>query len=338
MSSAGHEVVTAVDGQDALEKARKDSFDLVVTDILMPRMDGYRLSMEFRSDPALAKTPFIFYTASYTDPEDEDFANRLGAACFVRKPVEPADLLAVVRETLAETGHDDSIAQHLDIADQRDLLSRYSDRLVQKLEDKVEELQHTLDGAIGAMIHVVEIRDPYTAGHQQRVSYLATAVAERLDFAADVVCAIRTAGLLHDIGKLSVPAEILSKPGRLTAAEFEIIKSHPLTSENILSSIDFPWPVAAIARQHHERLDGSGYPDGLAGDDITLEARIIAVADVVEAMSSHRPYRPAHTLETALTHVQEASGTRYDPEAIDACAELIAEGAVTLDPPPLPVL
>jgi putative two-component system response regulator len=322
-------VFTAYDGVEAMEVARREPVDLVITDILMPRMDGYRLALEFLKHSGLANIPFVFYTASYTDPEDEDLASRLGAARFVRKPVEPATLLGVIREVLSEDHR--SRGDALSEAAHSGILEQYSDRLVQKLEQKVDELQGTLDGIIGAMVRVVEIRDPYTAGHQERVSRLAAAIADALRFSDDRVSAVATAGLLHDIGKLSVPAEILSKPGTLTVAEFEIIKSHPLISYDILYNIEFPWPVAEIVLQHHERLDGSGYPGGLAADDIVLEARILAVADIVEAMSSHRPYRPSHSVDDALNEIRRLRDTGLDPEIVDACCLLLEREGASID-------
>jgi putative two-component system response regulator len=315
LGASGYEVASAPDGQSALESAHEIVPDLVVSDVLMPRMDGFRLAMEFDRDPALREIPFIFYTASYTDEEDERLAADLRVTRFVRKPMEPAALLAIVKEVLGE-------GRPSADGDSSDLMERYSDRLVQKLEQKVVELERALDSAIAAMVRVVEIRDPYTAGHQERVARLAMSICQAMDVASDRVAAIRVAGLLHDIGKLCVPAEILSKPGTLSQAEFDLIKRHPEMSREILQSIEFPWPIADICGQHHERLDGSGYPLGLTTDDILLEARILAVADMVEAMSSHRPYRPAFPVEAALDVIRSESGTRLDPEVVSVCCEL----------------
>jgi putative nucleotidyltransferase with HDIG domain len=170
---------------------------------------------------------------------------------------------------------------------------------------------------------VVETRDPYTAGHQRRVADIASAIGREMDLSEWAIRGIRVAGLLHDIGKLSVPAEILTKPGKLNATEFTIIKSHSQVSYDILEMIEFPWPVKEAILQHHERLDGSGYPNGLTGDDITLEARILGVADVVEAISSHRPYRPALGMEQALRELLNKKGVLYDPKVVEACLKLI---------------
>ena len=199
-------------------------------------------------------------------------------------------------------------------------------RLYRELEQEHARLRQTLDGIIAALTAAIELRDPYTAGHQLRVAELATAIGEEMGLCSDKIEAIRYAGLVHDIGKLAVPAEILAKPSELTAAEYAIIKSHPEQAYDILKEIDFPWPVADIVLQHHERLDGSGYPQGLKGDEIRLESRIIAVADVVEAMSSHRPYRPARGIDAALEEIRRNKGKLYDPDVVDACLAVFEKG------------
>ena len=175
-----------------------------------------------------------------------------------------------------------------------------------------------------------ELRDPYTAGHQRRVADLACAIAAELGWDAGRIESLRTASLLHDLGKIVVPAEILSKPGKLTDTEFLLIRQHAGAGAEILADIDFQDDIAAMVRQHHERLDGSGYPAGLKGADILPEARILAVADVVEAMVSHRPYRPALPLETALAEIEQGSGRRYDADVCAACARLMREGRFVL--------
>ncbi|MFO7866195.1 MAG: GAF domain-containing protein [Candidatus Aminicenantes bacterium] len=204
------------------------------------------------------------------------------------------------------------------------------DRVLQKTSEK--ELKKTLKklrGALGGTIQVIELmveeRDPYTAGHQRRVTDLARSISNEMGLSSNQIEAIRMAGLIHDIGKISIPSEILSKPTQLTETEFELIKKHPQVGYEILKNIDFPWPVAEIVLQHHERLDGSGYPDGLKNSQILMEARVLGVADVVEAMSSHRPYRAGLGKKKALEEIKKNKGTLYEPEAVDACVRLIAE-------------
>jgi PAS domain S-box-containing protein len=187
------------------------------------------------------------------------------------------------------------------------------------------KFEASLEAAVRAIATAAELRDPYTAGHQRRVSELAGAIAAELGIDAELVSGIRIAASIHDIGKLIVPAEILSKPGVLTKNEFALIKQHAQAGHDIVVGIDFPFPAADMILQHHERLDGSGYPQGLSGEEITIGARIIAVADVIEAMRGHRPYRPSLGIDAALQEITNSRGTLYDPSAVDACILLFRE-------------
>ncbi|MGE5477560.1 MAG: HD domain-containing phosphohydrolase [Bacteroidales bacterium] len=190
-------------------------------------------------------------------------------------------------------------------------------------QQAAERMKRVLLQTVKAVSLTLEMRDPYTAGHQRRVAQLATAIGERLGLDPDRLEGLHTGALIHDLGKINVPSDFLSRPGKLSDAAFGVIKSHPDVGAEIVDGIDFPWPVAKMIRQHHERLDGSGYPDGLRGDDIILEARILAVADVVEAISSHRPYRPSLGIEAALKEIRDKSGSHYDPAVVDACIGII---------------
>jgi HD-GYP domain-containing protein (c-di-GMP phosphodiesterase class II) len=193
------------------------------------------------------------------------------------------------------------------------------------LEESMGKLRKALEGSIQAMARAVETRDPYTAGHQQRVADLACAIAIEMKLPKDMIEGVRMAGVIHDLGKISVPAEILSKTGKISDIEFSLIKTHPTVSYEILRPIDFPWPIAQMVLQHHERDNGSGYPFGLHRHEILLEAKILGVADVVEAMASHRPYRPALGVEVALEEISEHSGTLYDFDVVQACVKLFRE-------------
>ncbi|MES9898370.1 MAG: HD domain-containing phosphohydrolase [Sedimenticola sp.] len=196
---------------------------------------------------------------------------------------------------------------------------------------QAEELvKESLVGTIAAVSKAIEARDPYTAGHQQRVSSLAVSIAREMGLGVDRIEGIRLGASIHDIGKIHLPAEILSKPTKLNDMEYSFIKSHPQVGYDILKDIKFPWPIAEIAHQHQERLDGTGYPQGLKGDQICLEARIVAVADVIEAMSSHRPYRPSLGIEKALEEAEQGSGRLYDPEAVRCCVRLFREKGYSL--------
>ena len=176
----------------------------------------------------------------------------------------------------------------------------------------------------------VETRVPYTAGHQREVADLSRAIAMELKPTSDRIDGIQMAAMVHDLGKISVPADILSKPTKLTKIEFELIKTHPQSGYDILKDIDFPWPIARMILEHHERMDGSGYPRKLRGDDILLESRILAVADVVESMASHRPYRPALGLNAALEEIEKNRGIIYDADAVDACLRVNSGKTVSI--------
>jgi PAS domain S-box-containing protein len=195
----------------------------------------------------------------------------------------------------------------------------------EKQNESVNKLLKALNDTVMVIAMTVEMKDPYTAGHQKRVSRLGTSIATQMGLSADQIEGIRVAGIVHDIGKMYVPSEILNKPGKLSQIELEMVRMHPKAAYDILKIVDFPWPVAQSVLQHHERKDGSGYPEHLFGDDIILEARILGVSDVVEAMASHRPYRPALGIQKALDEVSQKKGVLYDSEVVDACVRLFKE-------------
>lgn len=194
-----------------------------------------------------------------------------------------------------------------------------------ELRKTTEDLKKTLDNIVHVLALTVEVRDPYTAGHQKGVADLARAIAIEMGLPEGVVESIYVAGAIHDVGKISVPVELLSKPSPLTKDELSLIRIHSQVGYDILKDIPFPWAIALIVLQHHERMDGSGYPQGLSGESITLEARILTVADVVETMASHRPYRPALGIEMALAEIKQNRGVLYDPNVVDACVRLFSE-------------
>ena len=191
-----------------------------------------------------------------------------------------------------------------------------------ELGKSYQKLQKTFDDTVHALSALVEMRDPYTSGHQIRVAKTAQAIAKELGLSENCEKAVWVSSLIHDIGKIRIPSDILTKPGKITKAEFELIKEHPQAGYEILKTIEFPWPVAEIVLQHHERIDGSGYPAGLKGSEIRLESKIIAVADVIEAMTFHRPYRESLGLEAALEEIRNNKGILYDPNVVDACIDI----------------
>ncbi len=480
LKAQGYDVVMAGNGVEALEQARPNPPDIVISDILMPVMDGFTLCREWRKDERLQHIPFIFYTATYTDPHDEDLALSLGAARFVVKPQDQEAFVALIQQVIKEYKSSPPVAPALTAPIDADYYKLYSKSLVRKLEDKMltldacnraleqeiterkraeeevreseerfrtvferstvgksltapdgtlkqinkayadmlgytieevqrlnfaqithpddvaasrecirvlladeqtvyrfekryihksggivwvdisttllrngrgtplflitsivditerkraeEQVQHTLDclrKAIGTTIQVmvsaVEIRDPYTAGHQMRSASLARAIATEMGLPQETIDGIRLVGTIHDIGKLSIPAEILSKPTKLSEIEFSLIKEHARRGFEMLKDVESSWPLAEIVYQHHERMDGSGYPRNLKGEEILMEARILTVADVVEAMASHRPYRAGLGIHAALEEIEKNGGHFYDKAVVDACLRLFRE-------------
>lgn len=201
----------------------------------------------------------------------------------------------------------------------------YLDGIIDDITDRkknIDQLRRALGGAVQAISLMVEKRDPYTAGHQHRVADLARAIATEMKFSDDQINGLRMAGIIHDIGKISIPAEILNSPKKLTNLEFSMIKTHAQSGYDIVKDIEFPWPIARIILEHHERIDGSGYPNGLTGGNLLAESRILAIADVVEAMATHRPYRPALGIDAALEEITRNKGILYDSGAVDACLRL----------------
>jgi hypothetical protein len=204
-------------------------------------------------------------------------------------------------------------------------------RVEKELQRKNDQLQETYIAIVNALASTIAMKDPYTAVHQRRVTRLACTIASNMELAKEQIEGLYMAGLIHDIGKMNVPTELLIKPGQLSEIEYEAVKIHPQSGYDIVRHIQFPWPVTQIVLQHHERMDGSGYPQGISGAEILLEARILAVADVVEAMASHRPYREAHGIEIALEEIAKNRGSLYDPDAVDACLKVFKEQGFALE-------
>ncbi|RLE37561.1 hypothetical protein DRJ17_06335 [Candidatus Woesearchaeota archaeon] len=506
-------VETASNGVEALEIARKKPPDMIITDTLMPKMDGFQLCRELKKDEKLKGIPVLFYSATYTDKESEKLALGIGAVGYIVKPQEPGVFIKILNKIWDKYSKGEIKPTEKPL-EEKVYMKTYNERLIRKLEDKMldleksekrikylysvlnavrgvnqlivkerdkgillqkacdiligargynaawlgllkdentfgvvvgsppkgdvsrfckqmlkgdnppciertfiqkvpftvmerprdcegcilkstypgkesvimriayngkllgllilslapsisvkdeekyllievandiafglhniemeekdkilkqklqlsyQKLQKTMEGAINTIAKIVETKDPYTSGHQQRVSKLAETIARKMKLPQEKIERIRISSLVHDVGKISVPAEILNKPTKLTEIEFNLIKDHSQAGYDILKLIKFPWPIEKIVLQHHERLEGSGYPRGLKGEDIIIEARIIGVADVVEAMSSHRPYRPALGVGAALEEISKNKGILYDPEVVDICIKLVRE-------------
>jgi HD-GYP domain-containing protein (c-di-GMP phosphodiesterase class II) len=198
-------------------------------------------------------------------------------------------------------------------------------QLEKELQQSDEKLQKFIEGIAHIIAEIVEIRDPYLMGHHQRVSKLATAIAQEMKLPQDKIEGVRFASLVHDVGRVNLPTEIVSKPSKLVEVEFNLVKNHPRIGYGILKKVDFPWPIAEIVFQHYEKIDGSGYPRGLKGDEILIEAKILGVANVVEAMSSYKSYRPSLSIDEALAEISKNKNILFDPEVVDACLGLFKE-------------
>lgn len=293
-----------VDSEDAfLDEIKNDEPDIIISDYYLPGFNGIcALELVRKLDKDI---PFIMITGAVNE--------EVAIEC-----IENGAKDYVFKEHIARLG----------IAVFTCLEQKYAN---EKLYQNYILLEKNFKVLIETISRVIEIRDPYTAGHQKRVSKLAVLIGAQMGMDTERLEGLSMAGMIHDIGKISVPSEILSKPGHLNEAEMMLIRMHSHIGASILQPIDFPWPIAEIVEQHHEKIDGSGYGRGLKGDEILLEARILCVADVVEAISSHRPYRPALGLQVALEEIQKNKGRLYDAEVVEVCTLLISDSKFSFD-------
>ena len=289
--------------KEALSQVDTLSPNIVLMDIKMPEVDGIKLTRQVKQkQPSCNVIMLTLYDEYLTE------AIEAGAKGYLLKDIKREELAEAIRQV-----------HRGKLVISQSIKSKTRPQYGQGTNRNAEGANTISEDTIQAMAITAEMRDPYTAGHQRRVTHLATTIAAEMGLAEDRISGLRLAGLVHDIGKTRVPVEILTNPLKLSEAEFSIIKTHPTVGYDILKTIDFPQPIAKIVYQHHERLDGSGYPGGITGNDIMLEAKILAVADVVEAMSSHRPYRPAIGLDKALLEISERKDILYDIEAVEVC-------------------
>lgn len=317
LSAEGYRVRSAISGELAILAATDQPPELILLDISMPGLDGFEVCRRLKQEACLRDVPVIFVSAM-TDTQDKLQGFDIGAVDYVTKPFHREELLARVRT-------------HLELYRLRNHLGEMVELRTQSLSESEQRLKEILLESVSALAAMVEFRDPYTAGHQRRVALLAEAIARDLSLPEQQIEGLVLAAVVHDVGKISIPTELLTKPGRLSDLELSLIEQHPESGYEIVKGIEFPWPIAEIVRQHHERLDGSGYPRGLQGDAILLEARILAVADVIEAMASHRPYRPGLGIEAALEEVEKNRGTLFDSGIVDLALKLFREKGYQLD-------
>jgi putative two-component system response regulator len=313
LGTKNYECVLAADAIEARCRLEEGEFDVILCDINMPGESGLDLIRDLR----VRRTDLAAVMVTGSDePAIAKAAFEVGAYDYIVKPLEQNRVLISVTNALHR--------RKLEVVGRRyrNMLELMVAERTENLQNTLQKLQRTLGGVIHAMALTIEKRDPYTAGHQERVAHLACTMARRMHLSGEQVKGLEMAAHIHDIGKIRVPSEILSRPGKLSDIEFALIKTHPRVGYEILRPIEFPWPVAEIVYQHHEKMDGSGYPRGLSDQEILLEAKILAVADVVEAMAFHRPYRAALGIDKALTEIMKGKGRSYEPKAVNACLDV----------------
>jgi PAS domain S-box-containing protein len=462
LEKEGYQIYEAENGLQALKQIQQALPDLIISDVLMPEMDGFELCRAIKANPMTRSIPFIFYSAYFKDAQDIELAEELEASCYMIKPADGNEFVATVQRILEQYSASDKTALNVPISDRQFEYER-NKRLLNVLHDNVSHLEncqtrfkkiieslplvvyqatdkgetryffspvsrylehaqserfnsgqqrwmdfitpdhrkqvqeklgqciaekrelfrleyqvycnkqqdliwledqghikyddqshtHIIYGSINDITErkntelklmesfentilsislTLEKRDPYTAGHQNNVARIAVAVAKYLGLSEHTIKGLQLAAQIHDIGKIYLPAEILNKPARLSDAEFGLVKTHSQVGHDIIGHVDFPWPIARMILEHHERLDGSGYPQGLTDEQICYESKIICVADVVDAMSSDRPYRKGLGLEKALNEIRLNRGKLYAPEIVDACLSLFTEQHFSIKP------
>lgn len=322
LKKEGYEVETAPDALIALQMLSMSEYDIIVTDIIMPRISGIELLGKIREK---SQTVQIVIMTGEPTVETAVKAVQSGANDYLTKPIHKDILLKTIR----------NVEQMKMLIDEKARLEaqnlQYQKGLEEILIKRTNALQGAMQGIISLLSSVVEVRDPYTAGHQRRVGNLSAAIGEKMMLDEKTAAYLRMIGYIHDIGKIAIPAEILSKPGSLNDLEIQMIKNHPLNGYEMMLNVDLPKMVGDTIYQHHERCNGSGYPKGLKEKEISIEAHILMVADVVEAMMSHRPYRPALGLEKALDEISSNAGTLYHAGVVSACLSLFREDHYMID-------
>jgi len=317
-----------------LEKLRaaKKPYSLIISDQRMPEMSGVQF---FAQAKDIFPDAVRILLTGYADSDAIiEAINKGGVHLYFTKPWHEEEILLHIKQSLSKV---EVLADNKRLLEmvkdknkeltvlnkslEKKALEKANDLLIQteKLKESYKKSQLILDGIVRTLSKIIETRDPYTAGHEDQVAKIACRIAREMKLPDDQISFIHIAATLHDIGKISVPSEILTKPSVLSNLEREIIKTHCKVANDVLKNIDFPYPVAEIIYQHHERMDGSGYPRGLKGNEIAMEARIIGVADVIDAMASYRPYRPALGVQAAIDEIVKNKGVMYDPEVVDAC-------------------
>jgi response regulator RpfG family c-di-GMP phosphodiesterase len=305
IEASGCRCLTADSAESALRILPSEPVEVVISDVQMTGMSGLDLCRRIKDH---FDADVIIITGLVNNFAYEEILAQ-GASDFIEKPIRLAEIVARLKRVLLERQTRDKLKQ-----------------TAEELRSNAVRFQKAMEGSVQAIALAVEMRDPYTSGHQNRVAELACAIARKVGLSKDRIYGLQMASVIHDLGKLTIPGEILCKPGRLSGPEYAMIQTHVQSGYDILKKIDFPWPLAEIVLQHHERMDGSGYPKGLAGEAIMMEARILSVSDVFETIGSHRPYRPSLGLKKAMGELTVNSGTLYDADVVAACQELVEGG------------
>jgi putative nucleotidyltransferase with HDIG domain len=337
LADEDYEVNVANNGSEGLNILRtaKKPFSLIISDQRMPEMNGVQF---FAQAKDIFPDAVRILLTGYADSDSIiEAINKGGVHLYFTKPWHEEEILLHIKQSLSKV---EVLAENklllelikdknIELMDlnktlEKKALDKTNDLLIQteKLKESYKKSQTILDGIVKTLSKIIETRDPYTSGHEDQVAKIACKIAREMKLPEDQVSFIHIAATLHDIGKISVPSEILTKPSILSNLEREIIKTHCKVANDVLKNIEFPYPVAEIIYQHHERINGSGYPRGLKGDQIAMEARIIGVADVIDAMASYRPYRPALGVEAAIDEIVKYKGITYDPVVVDACLKI----------------
>ncbi|MGA3279352.1 MAG: HD domain-containing phosphohydrolase [Smithella sp.] len=337
LADEDYEVHAVNNGSEGLNKLRtaQKPYSVIVSDQRMPEMSGVQF---FAQAKDIFPDAVRILLTGYADSNAIiDAINKGGVHLYFTKPWREEEILLHIKQSLSKVeilAENKRLVELIKIKNQelvklnKTLEKKANDRTndllaqTEKLKDSYKKSQLILDGIVKTLSKIVATRDPYTSGHEDQVAKIACKIAKEMKLTEEQVSSIYISATLHDIGKISVPSEILTKPSVLTNLEREIIKTHCKVANDILANIEFPYPVAEIIYQHHERMDGSGYPRGLKGDDIALEARIIGVADVIDAMASYRPYRPALGVDAAIEEITKFRGVTYDPSVVDACLKI----------------
>ncbi len=329
-----HAVNNGMEGLNILRASQKP-YSLIVSDQRMPEMSGVQF---FAQAKDIFPDAVRILLTGYADSDAIiDAINKGGVHLYFTKPWHEEEILLHIKQSLSKVeilAENKRLIELIKVKNkelvrlnktlEKKATDRTNDLLAQteKLKDSYRKSQLILDGIVKTLSKIVETRDPYTSGHEDQVAKIACRIAKEMKLTEEQISSIYISATLHDIGKISVPSEILTKPSVLSNLEREIIKTHCKVANDILVNIEFPYPVAEIIYQHHERMDGSGYPRGLKGDSIALEARIIGVADVIDAMASYRPYRPALGVDAAIEEITKFRGVAYDPSVVDACLRI----------------